>query len=191
MRDLKTSVVIPDQVGRSRCQPTPAEYLLLGDIATREDSDRAPQQGNCGGASLGEDQRQAFQEQIARKRRIRWIRRSRHGARDIQQAAALTRQSAGEERCGPRVEVRVARQAYVERLELSSSLEQQHRSFAAAVLGKRDLGLQPIHARSTEVVESSGLSCRHQLERRIERARFEARLGRGQARGLPVARAPG
>ena len=112
-------------------------------------------------------------------------RERRHGAGDVQQAAALTRQPAGEERCGPRIEVRVARQAYVERLELPSSLEQQQRSLAAAVLGKRDLGLQPIHAGSTEVVKGSGLCRRHQRERRIERTRFEARLGGGQRAVCP------
>ena len=53
-------------------------------------------------------------------------------------------------------------------------------SLAAAVLGKRDLGLQPIHAGSTELVERSGLRCGHQSERRVERAGPEARLGRGQ-----------
>ena len=53
------------------------------------------------------------------------------------------RQPAGEQRRAPRFEIRVAREAYVERLELPRGLEQQQRGVAAAVLGERDLGLEP------------------------------------------------
>ena len=84
---------------------------------------------------------------------------------------------AGEQRRGPRVEVRVAREADVERLELPCGLEQQQRSLAAALLGERDLGPEEIHAGPPELVERSGLRGRQQPVRHVERPRPEAGLG--------------
>ena len=102
--------------------------------------------------------------------------RGRHGAGDVEQAAAA-RQPAGEQRCGPRIEIRVAREAHVERLELPRGLEQQQRRVAAAVLGERDLGLEQIDAGSPELVERSGLRGRQQPASHVERPRPQAGLG--------------
>ena len=145
-----------------------------------------PSTGTAARRPIGEDQRQAFEEQVAGQPRTNRSWSSRRRAGDVQQAAALTRQPAGEESCGPRIEIGVARQAYVERLELPSSLEQHEWSLATAVLGKRDLGLQPIHAGSTEVIQGSGLGSSHQRERHIKGAGFEARLGGGQRAVCPT-----
>ena len=103
---------------------------------------------------------------------------SRHGARDVEQAAAGSRQRPGEQRRGPRIEVRIAREAHIERLELPCSLEQQQWSLAAAVLGERHLSAEQIHAGSAELVERSGLSCRPQAERGVEGAGLQVDLGR-------------
>ena len=83
----------------------------------------------------------------------------------------------GEQRRGPRVEVRVAREADVERLELPRGLEQQQRRLAAAVLGERDLGLEQIQAGPPELVERPGLRGREQLASHVERSRPQAGLG--------------
>ena len=81
--DLEAAVVVPDQVRRPRGQETPPEHLLHGDLGTRERRNRAPQHGRGGGAPVGEDQRQAVQQQIARKRGIRraWAPSPRRGRR--------------------------------------------------------------------------------------------------------------
>ena len=129
-----------------------------------------------GAAPFGEEQCEAVQQQIAGERRFR-PGRVRHGARDVEQAAPGARHPAGEERCAPRIEIRVAREAHVERLELPCGLEQQQRSVAAALLGKRDLGLEPIQAGSRELVERPGLRGRQQPASHIERSRPEAGLG--------------
>ena len=103
--------------------------------------------------------------------------RGRRGAGDVEQAAAGARHPAGEQRCAPRIEIRVAREAYVERLELPRGLEQQQRRVAAALLGKRDLGLEQIQAGSPELVERPGLRGRQQPTSHIERPRPQAGLG--------------
>ena len=83
----------------------------------------------------------------------------------------------GEQRRGPCVEVRVAREANVERLELPRGLEQQERSVAAALLGERDLRPEQIHARPPELVERPGLRGRQQPVGHFERPCAQAGLG--------------
>ena len=62
----------------------------------------------------------------------------------------------------------------------SSSLEQQQLEPRCRGSGQTRIGLEPIHAGATEVVQRSGLRRGHQLERRIESAGLQARLGGGQ-----------
>ena len=104
----------------------------------------------------------------------------RRGAGDVGQAARRLRRPAGEQPCAPRVEVRVAREAHVERLELPRGLEQQHRGVAAGVLGEGDLGQEQIHARTSELVERPGLRRRQEATGDVERPRPQARLRRCQ-----------
>ena len=121
-RDLEAAVVVPQPDRRPRRQPTPPEHLLRGGLAARERGDRAPQHRRRRARALGEDQREAVEQQVARKRTIRRSGGARRGTGDVEQAAAGAGEVAGEQRRAPRVEVRVAREAYVERLELPRGL---------------------------------------------------------------------
>ena len=61
-----------------------------------------------------------------------------------------------------------------------AAAKQQRRSIAAAVLCKGDLGLQQIHAGSSEFVQRAGLRGRQQPERLVERAGLQLGLCRRQ-----------
>ena len=81
---------------------------------------------------------------------------------------------AGEQGRAPGFEIRVAREAHVEWLELPRRLEQQPRRVAAAVLGERHLGVEQVHAGAAEFVERPGLRGREQATGLVERAGAEA-----------------
>ena len=181
--DLEAAVVVPHEVRRPRRQPPPAEHLLHGDVGARERGDRAPQHRRGGGAPVGEDQRQAVQQQVARKR-------SASGSG----AVAAARETSS--RLPPAPASRPANSAaphasrYVSRARRTSSgssflrgLQQQQRSVAAAVLGERDLGPEQLDARAPELVQRPGLRGRQEPVRHVERPGPEARL-RGGERSL-------
>ena len=145
---------------------------------------RALQHRRRGCASVGENQREAVQQQIARTRRLRRLRRGPHGPGDVEQTAGAVRQPPGEQRRAPRVEIGVARQPGVERLERLRSPEQQRRRVATAVLGEGELGVQQIDASPPELVQRAGLRRREQPERHVERAGLQGDLcGREHALG--------
>ena len=79
--------------------------------------------------------------------------------RDLAQAGGV-RQLPREQRRAPGVEVGLAREPQVERLERSRGPEQQRRSVAAAVLREGDLGVQQVHAGPPELVQRPGLGGR-------------------------------
>ena len=129
------------------------------------------------GHPLGEDQCEAVEQQIARQRTPRRTGRGRRGPGDVEQAAAGASEVPGEQRRAPRIEIRVAAEADVERLELPGGLQEQQRSVAAMVLGEGDLGPEQDHAGSTELVERSGLRDRQQPASHVERPRPQTCLG--------------
>ncbi len=126
---------------------------------------------------LGEDQREAVEQHVAWKRTIGRIRGGRRGTGDVEQAAAGAGEVPGEQRRAPRIEIGVAGEAYVERLELLRRLEQQQRGVAAAALREHDLGPEQIDAGSPELVERPGLRGGQEPASNIERSRAEAGLG--------------
>ena len=83
----------------------------------------------------------------------------------------------GEQRRAPCVEIRVAAEAHVERLEPPRGLEQQQRGVAAAALREHDLGPEQVDAGSPELVERPGLRGGQEPAGNIECARAEAGLG--------------
>ena len=95
----------------------------------------------------------------------------RHGgsAGDVEQAAAGTRQLARDQCCNPGIEIRIAREADIERFELSRGLEQQPWSLCRLVLDERECGLKPVDAGHSELVERSGLRHRQKPTNYIER----------------------
>ena len=177
LRDLEAAVVIPQPDRRPRRQPTPPEHLLHGGLGAREGGDRAPQHRRRSACPLGEDQREAVEQQIACKHATRRIGSGRRGTGDVEQAAAGGREVSGEQRRAPGIEIRVAAEAHVERPQLPRGLQQQQRGVAAAVLGEGDLGLEQDHTGSPQLVERSGLRGGQQTASHIERPRPQARPG--------------
>ena len=55
--DLQAAVVVPEDVGRARRQPAPAQHFLHRDFGTRERGESALEHRRCGWTPLGEDQR--------------------------------------------------------------------------------------------------------------------------------------
>ena len=151
------------------------EASLLANAATARS-----QRGRRRARARGEDQREAVEQQVAGQRPIRGLGRRRHGTGDVEQPAARGREVPGEQRRAPRVEVGVAAEAHVERLEPPRRLEQQQRSVATAVLGEGDLGPEQDHPGPPELVERPGLRDRQQSARHVERSRTQARLGGGE-----------
>ena len=97
----------------------------------------------AGRVALCEQRRQAVEEQVARR-----ARRRRRGAGGLRPPPARRpiAETAGEHRRGERLQVRLARQRRVERLEPPGGVEQQRRRVAAAPQRERDLRAQPVRA---------------------------------------------
>ena len=170
----------PTRVAGGRGQPAPAKGVL------RRDLQRLPllvQGRNRGGVSVGGQHGEAIEQQVEWTRRSRRRREGPGGAGDLADEAPC-REVAGCRRA-PGDQVGLAREAEVERFELSRGPQQQWRS----VVADQGEGMWPRSRRSRalELVERSGLCGGRQLERRVELPGLEARLRRGQRALLLVA----
>ena len=105
--------------------------------------------------------------------------------------AAGAREPPGEQRRAPRVEIGLARELRVERLERLRGSKEQRRGLAAAALGVRGLGAQQVQAGALQLVERPDLGRRQQPARRVERAGLQARLGGGERAVGPPRRVAG
>ena len=170
-------------------EPEPAETFLRGDVVAAEGARRPLEhRGRCG-VPLGDQHGQAVPEEI---RRSRWLRRRWHGPRrlgDFQHTAAVG-QTTDHDRGPQRVEVGLACERGVERLEPLGGLEQQRGRVAAASHREGDLRAEEVHAGAVEFVERSGLRRGQQSEGRVGRAGVVRGLRRGQ-RALRAARGLG
>ena len=108
--------------------------------------------GSCSRQPCGEDERQAVQQQIARKRGARPWRRTGDSAGNIEQAAGACHPTR-KKSCAPSLEIGITGEARVERLEPAGRLQQQLRSVTTAVLSEGDLSPQQISAGAPELVE--------------------------------------
>ena len=106
--------------------------------------------------------------------------------RNLQHTAAAG-QTAGESRRCERVEIGVAREPLIERLELLGGPEQQRRSVAAAAHRECDLGTQQLALGATQLVERACLGGGQQFQRGVGRPGlvFGLRRGRDMSK-LPV-----
>ena len=177
--DRQARVVVPQVHRRGGRQPSPSQQLVRGHIVRGEQRDCPLQHRCCNRASLREHLGEPVQEEIAGTRRVRRRHSSAGGARDIRQAA-LTRQPPGEQRRAPCIEIRVASQGRVERLQPPGRAQQQRRRIAAAVVRKGHLGVQQIHAGASELIHGTRLRGGQQAERRLERAGPQVRVRRGE-----------
>src|SRR3712207_1739811 len=85
------------------------------------------------------------------------------------QAAASTRKSAGVERGAPRVEIRVAREAHVERLESLRGLQEHPGCLAAGLLAVCEVGPKSLESSAPHLVEWSRLRGREEPLHYVER----------------------
>ena len=90
----------------------------------------------------------------------------------------------GEQRCLVGVQVGLAGQVQVERLQPPGRLQQQRRRVAVQARGERDLPAQQVRPGALQLIQRPGLRHREQVQRLAERAGPPAGLRRGQ-------RAPG
>ena len=180
------ALVVPHESGDVAGEPEPAETFLRGDVVAAEGARRPLEhRGRCG-VPLGDQHGQAVPEEI---RRSRWLRRRWHGPRrlgDFQHTAAVG-QTTDDDRGPQRVEVGLACERGVERLEPLGGLEQQRGRVAAASHREGDLRAEEVHAGAVEFVERSGLRRGQQSEGRVGRAGVVRGLRRGQ-RALRAAR---
>ena len=107
-------------------------------------------------------------------------------SRNLQHSAAAG-QTAGESRRCERVQVGVAREPQVERLEPLGSLEQQRRSVAAAAHREGDLAAQQIDPSTPQLVERARLGGGQQVQRGVGRARLGAWPAPRPTRAAPAA----
>ena len=135
--------------------------------------------GAAVGIPVGEDRREAVEQQVTGQAVDR-VGSHRRGLRHVEQPSAVTREVPGEQRRAPRVEVRVARQAHVERFESLCRWSSRSGSVATATLREHDLGAQQLDAGVPELVERSGLRNREEPLCRVERAGAEVGLRRLQ-----------
>ncbi len=180
--DLEAAVVVPEEVRRPRRQPAPAEHLLAETSALGERGDRAPQHAAWprGGPSVNMSARPSSSRSRRQRGTGRTGRRSRRRARR-RAGCRRVRQPPGEQRRGPRVEIRVARQAHVERLELP-------RGLGAASSGASPprfwANASSAWSRSTRARPSSSSAPASAVAsspmRHIERPRAQAGLGGGE-----------
>ena len=129
-------------------------------------------------------------QQIGRARRPRWRRGHPRRLGDLAHPAAKS-QAAGEYRGGQRVQVRLAGQLRVERLELAGRLQQQRGRVTAAAGGERDLAAQQVRPSPPEFIRRPSLRGDQQGQGRIERASLVRGLRRGQRPLRPARRVQG
>ena len=172
MRDDRLPVVeVPDEGGRARREHRPLESLLDRDLLLAKCVDRASELGRGGSAAVRDQGGEAVQQEIRRSRTVRRLGGRIGSAGNLVECAVCER--AGEHRSPPRVEVRLAREDGIERLDLSGRGEQQPGSGATDVGDKCYLSTQQVGPGALELVELALLGYGEQLERRVECPRVQ------------------
>ena len=157
-----------DDVDSPTGEPERAVGFFVADLQGEKQLECSRQGGRGGWVAVRQPQRERVEQDVDRTRRLR---RGRRGARGLGgfQDAAGDLEVVGHR--GPeRLQVCLAGQAGVERLETSGRAHEQPAGVAAASLLQRDLSAQEVDAGSLELVERSSLNCHQQAERVVKRA---------------------
>ena len=107
-------------------------------------------------------------------------------ARDTSTRLPAEAEATGEERSSPRVEVGLARKLGVEPLKALGSFQEQWRRSGPHARRERDLTPEQLHMRHLQLVWRRGLGQRQKLERALEDAGMQARLGSGKRTPHPL-----
>ena len=177
--DRKACLVVPHHHRRRGREPPPAEHLLGRDIVARKPG-RGPLENRSSlRATVRECQGEAVQQQVGRARTGGGPGGRSRLARDVVKARAAG-ELPGEERRAPGIEIGLARELHVERVERLRGAQEQARGFAPAALGVRGLSAQQVQAGVLESFELTGLGCGEQPTCHVERPRRQAGLGGGE-----------
>ena len=185
--DREAGVVVPHHHGGRGREPPPAEDFLDRDVAARKAGRGLLEHRRRRGAAFRERQREPVEQQVGRTRPPGRPPGRLSFARDLVQARGA-RKLPGEQRRAPRVEVGLARELRIERLERLGSSKEQGRSGAAAAFRVRGLGAQQVQAGALELVQRTDLGRRHHPASRIESARPQTVVGGGERAVSPSRR---
>ncbi len=124
--ELVPARLVAKRAGGAACEPEPAQRVLVRHGLVTERTERALERRRTGRIAVDRDQGDALEQEVASARRA--PRRlapvcGQHRLGDLAHAAA-TREPVGEQRCRKRIQVRLARERAVQRLEPLGGLEQ-------------------------------------------------------------------
>ena len=134
----------------------PAKPRVGGQVGTAKRAERSLELRRRGGVAVDHERGEPVEELVRHGRRLR-RRRPRPRSRGHVQRPGRGGQAVGEQGGEQRLQVRLARRARVERLELLRRPQQQLGGVAAAVDRERDLGPQQIDPDALELLERPGL----------------------------------
>ena len=172
--DRVPALQVPERGGGGRCHRPELEHLLI--VAKR--NDRLPQRRRRRSEPRRDQLGEAVEEEIGRVRLVRGRRSGADCARDLAERAGTHKLARSQGRA-PRLEIGLAREVDVERLEQPRRL-QQLRSGTAEACARRDPPAQKLDASPLKLVQGPRFGCREYPERRVESTRLEARLCRGE-----------
>ena len=179
--ELVPRLIVGQRPGDAAGQPQPAQLVLLGERLVPERAQRDLQRRRPRDVALAGEEGEPVQQQIAGARGGLPV-GGQNGRGDLARIAPA-HQAVGGERSRERLEVGLARERRIQRLEPPGRLEQQRRSVAAARHRERDLRVQQLGTGSLELVQRPRLRHRQQPQRRVGRAGLVLALG-GEERTL-------
>ena len=172
------SVVVPDESSCPTGKPSPPKRFGRFDVAAREGRDRFPNRWRSGHRSVDDQRRETVEEQVDGTGR-------RCGGRGECRPGHLLavsgpRQATREQCRGQCVEVRLARERHVQRLESACRREQEWRHVAPAVGRERDPRPEDLCLGALEVVERAGIGILEKRDGVVDGACLVLGLGGGQ-----------
>ena len=166
--ELVPRLIIGQRPGDAAGQPQPAQLVLLGERLVTERAQRDLQRRRRRDVALAGEEGEPVQQQVAGTRGGLPV-SGQNGGGDLARIAS-THQAVGGERSRECLEVGLARERRIQRLEPLGRLEQQRGSVAAPRHREGDLRVQQLGAGLLELVQGSCLGDRQQPQRRVVRA---------------------
>ena len=166
--ELVPRPIIGQRPGDAAGQPQPAQLVLLGERLVPERAQRDLQRRRPRDVALAGEQGEPVQQQVAGAGGGLPV-SGQNGGGDLARIASA-HQTVGGERSRERLEVCLAREPRIQRLEPLGRIEQQGRSVAAPRHREGDLRVQQLGAGLLELVQRSRLGDRQQPQRRVVRA---------------------
>ena len=172
--DHACGIGVPQDDGGHPARPEP---FFPGDVSGGKDGHSLPQRRRGRGRAVGDQPRQAVQDQVDRPRRMRGRGKGPGGAGDLEHVAGA-RLAPGQRCRPPGVQVGLTRQVYIQRLEPLSRLKQQRGCVTAHIRGESDVASHEVHPGALELVQGPGLRGREQVQGLAEHAGLQAGLRR-------------